>query len=61
MNWHTIEPWSWLMLAFVVGARLGCWSEARIWREKAESGFRKESAGKLYNVTEDGRTPVERS
>lgn len=32
---------------------LGVWCEAMQWRSRAITGFRRESGGKLYNVTLD--------
>lgn len=42
-----------MLFAFVMGIQAGAWLEARLWRGKAISGFRMESAGKLYVVRDD--------
>lgn len=45
------------VLWFALGIRLGSWFQDRLWREKARDGFRMESAGTLYCVTEDRPEP----
>ncbi len=44
--------WWFYALVFVVGAWLGTWAEARMWREKGDHEYlnTKESAGRLYVV-----------
>jgi len=42
-------------LSFFAGFCLGMNASDRQWRDRAVTGFRKHSGGKLYNVTEDKR------
>ena len=41
------------MVCFIAGSLLTNWAWKRVIREKADSGFRLEVDGALYNVTED--------
>lgn len=40
-------------ISFSIGVWFGISGRDRLWRGKAESGFRMASGGRLYNVTED--------
>lgn len=50
---NTADWLSLFALLFFGGMLLGTRLEARVWRQKAETGFRKESAGNLYTVVRD--------
>lgn len=48
-----IERLAFLVTTFAAGTLFGIWAQDRRWREKATSGFRMVSGGRLFTVRED--------